>query len=310
MPPLLLRAAARTVRSRIVDSTRWNGYRPRGDDVIIATYPKCGTTWMQHIVGMLIFGSTAPRDIMQTSPWLDMSARDSLEEMLAKIEAQTHRRFLKTHLPLDALPIYQGVKFIHVARDGRDAALSLHNHQSHYTPAFRARLNAADPKSSNLPAPKSAAEFFSDWVRAGGSRGNPDESFVHVENSYWAACNEPYMLLVHYNDLKADLDGEMRRIARYLGIGIFESLWPQLIEAAGFEAMKAQGDLLMPIAQEVWDRGAQRFFNQGTNGQWRGIYAPDDLARYDELVSTRFTPDLAHWLKHGRHGGCPETSPG
>ena len=101
-------------------------------------------------------------------------------------------------------------------------------------------------------------------------------------------------------DLKADLGGEMRRIAGFLGIGISEALWPQLIEAASFEAMQAQGDLLMPIAREVWDNGAKRFFNQGTNGQWRTVCSPDDLARYDELVSTRFTPDLAHWLEHGR----------
>jgi aryl sulfotransferase len=191
------------------------------------------------------------------------------------------------------------VKFIHVGRDGRDAALSLHNHHSHYTPAFRTRFSSTDP-ASDPPAAQSAAEFFSEWIKAGGSRGNPDESFVHVENSYWAARDEPDMLLVHYSDLKADLGGEMRRIAGFLGIGISEALWPQLIEAASFEAMQAQGDLLMPIAREVWDNGAKRFFNQGTNGQWRTVCSPDDLARYDELVSTRFTPDLAHWLEHGR----------
>jgi Sulfotransferase domain len=43
-------------------------------------------------------------------------------------EGQTHRRFPKTHLPIDGLPIYSEVQYIHVARDGRDAALSMHNH--------------------------------------------------------------------------------------------------------------------------------------------------------------------------------------
>jgi aryl sulfotransferase len=307
MPPLLLRAATRIVKSSTVDSTRWDGYRPRGDDIIIATYLKCGTTWMQHIVGMLVFGSPAPHDVVQTSPWIDGCLWGSVEQTLKTVEAQTHRRFFKTHLPLDALPFYQGVKFIHVARDGRDAAMSLHNHMANYSPAFRERLDSArqsDPKSGRgkLSIPESPTAFFADWVTRGGSRGNPDESFFLVENSYWAARDEPNMLLVHYSDLKADLGGEMRRIAAYLGIEIPESLWPELIDAAGFEKMKAQGDLLFPIAQQVWDRGSSRFFNKGTNGRWLDVFSPDDLARYDHLVSTCFTPDLARWVAHGRLG--------
>jgi aryl sulfotransferase len=306
MSPLLIRAPSRTVRSRTVDSTRWEGYRPRGDDIIITTYPKCGTTWMQRIVGMLIFRSPAPRDIIQISPWLDM--KRSVEQTLEAAEAQTHRRFLKTHLPLDALPLYQGVKFIHLARDGRDAALSWHNHLSHYSPAFRERLDGvsqSDPESDSRSPPiaESPTAFFADWVTGGGSLDNPDESFFHVENTYWVARDEPSMLLVHYNDLKTDLGGEMRRIAAWIGIEISETLWPELIDAAGFETMKAQGDLLLPIAQHVRDRGSSRFFNNGTNGRWRDVFSPDDLTRYDHLVSTRFTPDLARWVAHGRLSG-------
>jgi hypothetical protein len=48
--------------------------------------------------------------------------------------------------------------------------------------------------------------------------------------------------------------------------------------------MKPQGDLLFPIAQQVWDRGSSRFFNKGTNGRWPDVFSPGDLARYDHLV--------------------------
>jgi aryl sulfotransferase len=306
MSPPLIRAPTRKVRSRTVDSTRWEDYRPRANDIIIGAYPKCGTTWMQHIVGMLIFRSPTPRDIIQISPWVDM--RRSVERTLETAEVQTHRRFLKTHLPLDALPLYQGVKYIHVARDGRDAAMSWHNHLFHYRPAFRARLNGinqTDPESDSRspPIPESPSAFFADWVTSGGSLGRPDESFFHLEKTYWAARYAPNMLLVHYNDLKTDLGGEMRRIAAFLGIEISKTLWPRLIDGAGFETMKGQGDLLLPIAQHVWDRGSSRFFNKGTNGRWRGVFSPADLARYDHLASTYFTPDLAHWVAHGRLPG-------
>jgi aryl sulfotransferase len=218
--PELLRAASRAVRSRTLDSVRWQEYRPRPDDIIIGTYSKCGTTWVQRIVSMLVFKSAAPRPINEDSPWLDGRTRD-IEATLARIEAQTHRRFLKTHLPFDALPVYEGVKFIHIGRDGRDAAMSLHNHMANFSADAIRRLNEvsrADEKFGDdyLPIPESPAEFFADWVADGSGQGDEGASFFNVENTYWAARNETNMLLVHYSDLKADRIGEMRRIAARL----------------------------------------------------------------------------------------------
>jgi hypothetical protein len=87
---------------RAYSTARWDGYQPRNDDIIIATYSKCGTTWMQRIVGMLLFQSAAPTSIWDLSPWPDMRLFGPIEAELAKAEAQSHRRFFKTHLPLDA----------------------------------------------------------------------------------------------------------------------------------------------------------------------------------------------------------------
>ena len=104
-----------------MDSGRWADYAPRPDDIIVATYPKCGTTWTQRIVDLLIFQSPAPRQFSAASPWLDATFFGPIEADLALIEAQTHRRYVKSHMPLDAIPVYEGVKVIHTARDGRDA---------------------------------------------------------------------------------------------------------------------------------------------------------------------------------------------
>ena len=147
--PKLIRAPTRHVRSRIFDSTRWDGYQPREDDIIIATYSKCGTTWMQRIVSMLLFQSAAPLPIWDLSPWPDMRLFGPIEAELAKAEAQTHRRYFKTHLPLDAIPIYAGVKIVHVARDGRDAAMSLHNHLANFRPELVAGVNAISRATRN-----------------------------------------------------------------------------------------------------------------------------------------------------------------
>lgn len=260
---------------------------------------------MQRIVCMLVFQSAAPRSLDEVSPWFDMRAWGTVESVTALAEAQTHRRFFKTHLPLEALPIYEGVKFIHVARDGRDAAMSLHNHLYNFTLEARQRIDEvihADPKfgQPSPPTPESPAAFFAEWVCDGGALGDPGASFFNVEKTYWNVRNEPNTLLIHFNDLKFDLGGEMRRVAEFLNIHIPDVLWPELIEAARFENMKADGDLLMPHARGVYDGGASRFLHKGTNGRWRDMCRPEDLKRYAAAVNEHFTTDLAIWLAGGR----------
>lgn len=297
----------REVRTRVFDSARWQGYKPRSDDIIIATYSKCGTTWMQRIVSMLVFGSAEPRPIWDLSVWPDMRLAGPIDELWAMAEAQEHRRFLKTHLPFDALPVSNGVKVIHIARDGRDAALSFHNHLYNFTPEVLAALDEIsrqDPKFGDpYPrTPESPTEFFSKWIASEkyNSQGDPAASFFQLENSYWVARDQPDLLLVHYADLKRDLAGGMRRIAEFLDIEIAEDLWPELVEAAGFEAMRRQGDQLIPTLQMLWGtEGAKRFFNKGGNGRWRNAFTEADLGSYDAKVRNAFAPDLAMWIEHG-----------
>jgi aryl sulfotransferase len=299
-----MRAPSRSVRSRIFDSARWDGYRPRADDIIIATYSKCGTTWMQRIVSMLVFQSAAPRNIWELSPWPDMRLFGPIEAELAKAEAQTHRRYFKTHLPLDAIPLYAGVKVIHVARDGRDAAMSLHNHLANFRPELAEGVNAisrADPKfGDEYTITQDSARFFSEWIHDGGGQGDEYAGFYHVENSYWNERSNEDVLLVHYNDLKADRAGEMCRVAGFLGIETPDPLWQEMVAAAGFDAMKEQGDALIPAAALLWEGGASRFMNKGTNGRWQSVVFADDLRRYDAQVKKHFAPELARWLEHGR----------
>jgi aryl sulfotransferase len=85
-----------------MDSTRWNDFNFRDDDIVVATWAKTGTTWTQQIVSQLIFEGAANIPAMDLAPWLDLRFLP-LKELMDDLEAQTHRRILKTHLPLDAL---------------------------------------------------------------------------------------------------------------------------------------------------------------------------------------------------------------
>ena len=294
-------------RSRYFDSALWRDYRPRPDDIIIATYPKCGTTWMQRIVGMLVFRSDAPFPVQDSSPWPDFRVPPP-GAMAELAESQTHRRFFKSHVPYDSLPIYEGVKVIHVARDGRDAAMSFYNHKIHYTDQTIdnvTRISMEDPKFGTpyRRTESDPARHFHDWMSGEADHiGDPACGFWYMENSYWAARHEANVLLVHYADLKADLGGEMRRVARFLDIDVAESLWPKLITAAGFEAMKSKAAELMPNAGDIWQGGGDTFLHKGVNGRWRDVFDEQDLARYEAKARQEFSPELAHWLEYGRLG--------
>src|SRR5262249_51883196 len=111
-------------------------------DIVIATFAKCGTTWTQRIVDLLVFQSSAVRPFGDISPWLDSTIFNPIEEDLATLKAQAHRRYIKSHLPSDALPVWDTVKYIHVGRDGRDARLSWQNHERGFRPEFSARVGA------------------------------------------------------------------------------------------------------------------------------------------------------------------------
>jgi aryl sulfotransferase len=97
----------------------------------------------------------------------------------------------------------------------------------------------------------------------------------------------------------------MRRIAAFLDIEIPDARWPEIIAAAGFDAMKAHADDLIPVAHMLWEGGASRFLHKGTNGRWQDVVSDEDLTRYDALVASHFAPDLAGWVAGGRHGSGP-----
>lgn len=312
----LLRAPTREYRSPVMDSRRWDGFRPRDGDVVVATYPKCGTTWTQRIVDMLIHQSTAPRPIMTDYPWLDATFFAPIDEVLARLEAQTHRRAIKSHLPFDSLPLYDGVKYIHVARDGRDACISMHNHQLGFTEAAKQRINAANglpPDFRPPPTPADPREFYLQWIaEAEAPEAAPfqDLPFFEYEMTYWRERTRPNLLLVHYNDLKADLPGEMRRISDFLEIATPEDKLAELAAAAGFEAMKRQGAGILPELGEFFDRGHDRFLNKGVNGRWKDILGEADLARYAALARERLSEAAAAWIENGRlAAGEPRTAP-
>jgi aryl sulfotransferase len=304
---MLTRPPQRQYLDWITDSRRWDQYVARPDDIVIATAPKCGTTWAQRIVGLLIFNDPAPRSVDDESPWVDLRLVPG-DVVHATISNQTHRRYLKSHLPFDCLPLHDDVRYIHVARDGRDACMSIHN----MVMGTKANADAASAGAYSA-VPERPQEYFRTWLTSSVTEdqadGTPFLSFFDLEVTYWRERARSNLLLVHYNDLRTDLDGEMRRIAAFLGTPIDEAIWPDLVNAATFAEMKKVGARIKPHVTSGTPDGADRFFNKGVSGGWREHLTDSDLAPYWAKVREKFTPGLAAWIEKGRLGaGDPRAS--
>jgi aryl sulfotransferase len=295
-------------RTWLIDSERWGNFRPRPGDIVVATYPKSGTTWMQRILSLLIFRSAEPVPLDQVFPWWEVNRRP-IEAVVADLENQSHRRSVKTHVPFDGIPHFDTVKYIHVSRDGRDVCMSYHNHCMGFRPEALARMDEiglADP-SLRRPYPRvdpDPAVHFHNWLTTGAIGGQQDGtpylSYFGYERSFFDARKAQNLLFVHYNDLQIDLLGEMRRISDFLEIDIPHAEIERMAGHATFAAMRKDAANLIPNVAKNFEGGALRLVNKGGSGRWRGIYDEADVELFSRKLRQAVPEHYADWLLAGR----------
>jgi aryl sulfotransferase len=279
------------------DSGRWEGFELRDGDVVISTRTKHGTTWMQSIVALLVFGTPdLPAPIADLSPWLDWTV-EPRADVVARLDAQSHRRFIKTHTPLDGIPLDPRVTYVVVARHPLDAAVSLYHQQLNLDRTRWAELTGNAPPDPSTPT-ASLHDSLLAWIEMDL---DPRE---HLDNlpgvawhlsDAWARRDAPNVALVHYDDLQADLDAAMRQIARRLGIAVDEDRWPALVDAARFGSMKARASAAVPERNGVI-RDHEQFFRAGVSGARFDELEPGEIAAYEMQIAALVPPDLLAWL--------------
>lgn len=286
----------RELHNHHMDSTAWNDFAFRDDDIIVGTYAKSGTTWTQQIVGQLVFQGAEDVPIHEISPWWDM--RVIPPEARAAVAAQKHRRILKTHLPVDALVVSPRAKYLYVGRDGRDVLWSLYNHHAKANDLWYQVLNET-PGLVGPPIGRPDPDirrYFRTWLE---QDGYPFWSFWENISSWWAARHAPNVKLIHFNRLKADPEGEMRRIAAFLDIDVPRERWPQILEHCSFDYMKAHAEQVTPLGGAIFEGGAKTFINKGVNGRWRDVLSPEESLAYEHMAVEKLGADCARWLATG-----------
>ncbi len=287
----------RELHNQHIDSTIWNGFNFRDDDIIISTYAKSGTTWMQQIIAQMLFDGNTEMEVHAMSPWMDFRIPPK-EVKLPIVEAQTHRRFLKTHLPVDALVYSPKAKYLYIGRDGRDVVWSLYNHHLNSSPALYDALNNTPGLVGPplYPPPDDIRQYFREWLERDGY---PYWSFWENVRTWWAIRHLPNLLMVHFETLRKNMPEEMRRIANFLDIQIDESKWDSIVEHCTFDWMKKNGENSVPMRGVLWTGGAQTFINKGTNGRWRDTLTAEDSAEYEAKAIEELGPECAKWLANG-----------
>jgi aryl sulfotransferase len=287
----------RELHNHHFDSTIWNGFRFRDDDIVIATYAKSGTTWTQQIVAQMLMGPDPDLAVGEMSPWLDLRVPPK-EVKLAAVEALAHRRFLKTHLPVDALVFSPKAKYVYIGRDGRDVVWSLYNHHANANQAWYEALNDAPGRVG--PAidrpPADIRRYWREWM---DRDGHPFWPFWENVRSWWAIRNLPNVLMVHFAALKRDMPGQMRRIAGFLDIPVDAKDWGAIHEYCSFDWMKRNATKSVPLGGAFWDGGAEVFIHRGVNGRWRDTLIADDIAEYEARAAKELGAECARWLATG-----------
>ena len=277
------------------DSRRWAPVVVRPHDMVISTPPKSGTTWTQGIVYSLLWPhGDAPSGLDGITPWIDLRLFP-IEDVAADVDAQTHRRFLKTHTPADCLAIDDEVSYVVVYRDGRDALVSWANHRAKMRPELIEFLNASAAVDGLAPIDvhghvDDLDALLDEWL--------VECSSVRHLPSWWQLRDLPNVCFVHYADLLADLEGEMRRIADFLGLEVPDDAWPKVVERCHIDEMRAAA-ASVGMLDLGFEGGADAFFNQGTNGRWAGTLTDEQIQRYLDHVADGLPADASEWLEHG-----------
>lgn len=288
----------------VSDSDRWRRFEHRAGDIVISAPQKSGMTWTQMLCALVIFDGTAfPASLDEMSPWLDMLTR-SEDEVFGLFARQRHRRFIKTHTPLDGLPLRDDVTYLVVGRDPRDAAISFEHHLANVDlQKLSAVLAEATDTVLGLPpaAPDEPSARFRAFVEGVANSPFPTLAGVlHHLRTGWNLRTQPNVALFHFADYQRNLVEEMARLADVLGLPVDRSRLTELAPEAGIGRMRERAAELAPdTAKNHW-RDTRRFFRSGGSGEWRARTSATDREAYDRRVAELVPPELAAWAHHGR----------
>ncbi len=205
------------------------------------------------------------------------------------------RRVIKTHTPLDGLPLDPRATYVVVGRHPLDAAVSLYHQGDNIDRVRVAELTGASIPTRTRPP---IGEWLRAWIDFEAAPtlalDGRDGVFHHVRDA-WSRRQQANVVLMHYADLIADLPREVTRLAAALDIHVDDNQVEQIAAGASFERLRREADSFVPDRNGVMiDRGA--FFRRGASGAARDLLTDREIDHYLDIARSRLEPDLYAWL--------------
>ncbi|CAJ1080408.1 sulfotransferase 1C2 isoform X2 [Xyrichtys novacula] len=244
---------------------------PDPSDLLIATYPKAGTTWTQEIVDLLLHNGDAeacrraPTPVR--SPFLEIFSPPPIPSGLDFLNKMPPPRVIKTHLPFQLVPLgfwENKCKTIYVARNAKDNMVSYFHFDC---------MNLTQPE----PGPWEG--YIHKFMRGELSWGS---WYDHVKG-YWAEREKRNILYLFYEDMKENPRREVVRIMKYLDLSLSDDVIDRIVELTSFKKMKEN-----PMANytfiptPVFDQSISAFMRKGEVGDWMNHFTAEQSKMFDE----------------------------
>lgn len=289
-------ARTRDYLGPVTDTRPWDTFELRPSDIVLSTPPKCGTTWSQAILMMIIHGqAVTDRMVWRDSVWLDCAFR-ATDTQIAMLNDQTHRRCIKSHTPFDGISYREDMTYLSVYRHPVDMHFSMMKHVSNM------KLDILDFLSP--PEPGAAfARFLNNPATDTGTDDLTLEALLVHYRSFARWAHLPNVHMFHYADLSRDLPGMIRTYARAIGAEVTDKLVRDIAQAASFGAMKqttkdnTNADTAGAFTEE------HKFFDSGTSNKWEGRLSDDELAAYRARMAELASPEEIAFLENGHGAG-------
>lgn len=251
------------------------------DDVVVATYPRSGTTLTQEIVWQIVNHEIVKKDekyggLMERFPFLEFDARAWIDEFpsqalipIEHLNEQTSKRLIKTHLPYSYIRDNiekVNPKMIFVMRNPKDNVVSCYN--------FYKGLK-------QLKEGLSMEEFLKTYLS--GKMINGDHSQFNVQ--YWSLLDRKNVLMVRYEDIIHQPFQEVNKMALFLGYSLSAEKISTIVHNTTFDVMSKNTDTNIALRT-----GTNRFMRKGKVGDWKDWFTVAQNEAMDAWIRERLTP--------------------
>lgn len=293
-PAPVIAPASRKYSGGVTRPERWTTWVPRQGDILVCTPPKCGTTWTQTMLAMLVHGGAdLPAKLPVISPWVDADLGVPAVEVAEALAAQKGRRVVKTHAPADGFPIWDGVTVIAVYRHPLDVFFSLRKHAAN-------RSVVGDDAMFTWPLATSFHAFVNTpFDIEDFGKESLMKLAVHFTNTALSAGPRD-LKVFHYADMVRDGRRTVEALAAAAGIDASASVIDAVTRATAFGAMKSKAADYAPVGGTGFWKSDGNFFDSASSRKWEGLLSEEQIAlyrtRFEELV-----PDARarNWLEGG-----------